>query len=394
MSKFISLENSVCAVDGFYANGIAAGLKSGGKKDLAFIYSDTVCDVAAIYTSNKMLAAPLQHAKKKGKIQSNFILVNSKNANAMTGVRGLTDIDAIFSSLLMKFPLVSPLMSSTGVIGVHLPTQKIIDAALKFDLNSRDGVAASQAIMTTDAFSKTTAFEVITDSGESFKIGAMAKGAGMINPAMATMLCFITTDINLPGEALQEILLRVNRLSFNAMSVDGDTSTNDTVFVMSNKKSACSDAVAFEEVLTKVMTFLAKEMVRDGEGATKLITYNVTGAKNDAEAETTAKALSNSLLIKTAFNGEDPNWGRIAMSVGACGVACHESTLTIAYEDIVLVDKGENLFDDALEKECERVLSKDTFSVNVDLGVAEGKFTAFGCDLGHEYVTINADYRT
>jgi len=394
MSKFLPLENSVCAVDGFYANGIAAGLKGKDQKDLAFLYSQEVCDVAAIYTSNKMLAAPLQHAKAKGTIKSNFILINSKNANAMTGKRGIADIDAIFSSLLMKFPLVSPLMSSTGVIGVHLPTQKIIDAALTFDLSSRDGVAASQAIMTTDAFSKTIAFEVQTADGKSFKIGAMAKGAGMINPAMATMLCFITTDINLPAVMVQAILERVNQKSFNAMSVDGDTSTNDTVFVMNSKKSSCSDEEAFEEALSKVMTFLAKEMVRDGEGATKLITYNVTGALNDKEAETTAKALSNSLLIKTAFNGEDPNWGRIAMSVGACGVECHESTLTIAYEDIVLVDKGENLFDDALETKCATVLQKDAFSVNVDLGVADGKFTAYGCDLGHEYVTINADYRT
>ncbi len=394
MFKFTPLENAVCAVEGFYANGIAAGLKKNNAKDLAFVYSDTVCDVAAVYTSNKMLAAPLQHAKAKGTIQSNFILINSKNANAMTGTRGVKDIDAIFSSLLMKFPLVSPLMSSTGVIGVHLPTEKIINAALTFDLSTRDGVAASQAIMTTDAFSKTIAYEVTTTSGESFRIGAMAKGAGMINPAMATMLCFITTDINLPQVMVQAVLDKVNKVSFNAASVDGDTSTNDTVFIMNNKKSNCEDTEAFEEALTKVMTFLAKEMVRDGEGATKLITYNVTGAANDKEAEIAAKSLSNSLLIKTAFNGEDPNWGRIAMSVGACGIECHESTLTIAYEDIVLVDKGENLFNDEMEKECARVLCKDAFEVNVDIGVGEGKFTAYGCDLGHEYVTINADYRT
>lgn len=394
MSKLIPLENAVCAVDGFYADGVIAGLKGGDKKDVAFIYSQSPCDIAAIYTSNKMLAAPLQHAKAKGQTQSNFILINSKNANAMTGKRGLEDIETIFKTLESKFNLVSPLMSSTGVIGVHLPVDKICEAALAFDLSKRDGVAASQAIMTTDAFSKTIAFEVQTTSGESFKIGAMAKGAGMINPAMATMLCFITTDINLPAVIVQAILERVNKKSFNAMSVDGDTSTNDTVFIMNNKKSNCSDESAFELALDKVMTFLAKEMVRDGEGATKLITYNVTGAYDDKEAEAVAKALSNSLLIKTAFNGEDPNWGRIAMSVGAAGVDCHESTLTIAYEDIVLVDKGENLFNDEMETKCASVLHKDAFAVNVDLGVADGKFTAFGCDLGHEYVTINADYRT
>ena len=395
MLKVTLIEGGVCATDGFYADGIAAGLKGGDKKDIAFIYADTVCDVSAIYTTNKMLAAPLQHAKAKGNIRSNFVLINSKNANAMTGKRGFQDIDTILDAVKAKFPQISsPLMSSTGVIGVHLPKEKIIDAALSIDLTSRNPDAAAEAIMTTDRFSKTIAFEVETEAGDTFKIGAMAKGAGMINPAMATMLCFITTDIAIDQEGVQHILERVNNQTFNAASVDGDTSTNDTVFVYANKKSNCSDSAAFEVALTKVMTFLAKEMVRDGEGATKLITYNVIGAEDDQAAEKVAKMLSNSLLIKTAFNGEDPNWGRIAMSVGASGVTCSESTLTIAYNDLLLVENGENLFNDALEVEAVKILKQDSFSVNVDLGVGEGRFTAYGCDLGHEYVTINADYRT
>lgn len=395
MLKLKPIDGGVCATPGFYADGIAAGLKGGDKKDLAFIYADTICDVAAVYTSNKMLAAPLRHAKAKGKIKSNFILVNSKNANAMTGEKGIKDIETIFASVQQKFPqIVSPLMSSTGVIGVHLPTQKIIDAALTFDLDKREGNSAAQAIMTTDRFSKQIAFEVETEDGERFTIGAMAKGAGMINPAMATMLCFITTDVKIEQGKLQTILERVNTQSFNAASVDGDTSTNDTVFVMTNQKAECNNLFAFEVALNKVMTFLAKEMVRDGEGATKLITYNVIGAESDKDAETVAKALSNSLLIKTAFYGEDPNWGRIAMSVGASGVNCHEGTLTIAYDDVLLVENGENLFNDAVEAAANEVLKKESFSVNVDLGVGEGRFTAYGCDLGYEYVKINADYRT
>ncbi|MDH5463976.1 MAG: bifunctional glutamate N-acetyltransferase/amino-acid acetyltransferase ArgJ [Thiovulaceae bacterium] len=395
MLKLTPNKDAICAVKGFYANGISAGLKPNGAKDLAFIYADTPCDVAAIYTTNKMLAAPLQHAKAKGKIKSNFLLINSKNANAMTGTKGVEDIETILKPLQEKFPqITSPLMSSTGVIGVYLPIEKITQAALKFDLNSKEPMAAAQAIMTTDRFSKTIAFDVETEEGNSFSIGAMAKGAGMINPAMATMLCFISTDIALPHDEVQKILERVNIKTFNAASVDGDTSTNDTVFVMNNHKSNCSDALAFEEALSKVMDFLAQEMVRDGEGATKLITYNVVGALDDSEAERAAKALSNSLLIKTAFNGEDPNWGRIAMSIGACGINCHESTLTIAYDDVLLVKKGQNLFNETVEKAAEAVLKKERFSVNVDLGVAQGCFTAYGCDLGHEYVKINADYRT
>lgn len=395
MLKLKPIEGAVCAVEGFYADGISGGLKADGAKDIAFIYADTVCDVAALYTSNKMLAAPLQHAKAKGAIKSNFVLINAKNANAMTGTQGLKDVDTILESIQNKFSdITSPLMSSTGVIGVHLPKEKIIDAALSFDLTKREGMAAAEAIMTTDRFSKTIAFEVETEEGETFRIGAMAKGAGMINPAMATMLCYITTDIAIEQSALQTILERVNHFSFNAASVDGDTSTNDTVFLMSNAKSGCTDRFAFEVALSKVMTFLAKEMVRDGEGATKLITYNVIGAANDDEAMKVAKNLSNSLLIKTAFYGQDPNWGRIAMSVGASGVHCQEATLTIAYDDILLLEAGENLFNDAVEEAAVAVLKQDAFSVNVDLGIGDGRFTSYGCDLGYEYVKINADYRT
>lgn len=395
MLKLKPIEGAVCAVEGFNADGISGGLKADGAKDIAFIYADTVCDVAALYTSNKMLAAPLQHAKAKGAIKSNFVLINAKNANAMTGTQGLKDVDTILESIQNKFSdITSPLMSSTGVIGVHLPKEKIIDAALSFDLTKREGMAAAEAIMTTDRFSKTIAFEVETEEGETFRIGAMAKGAGMINPAMATMLCYITTDIAIEQSALQTILERVNHFSFNAASVDGDTSTNDTVFLMSNAKSGCTDRFAFEVALSKVMTFLAKEMVRDGEGATKLITYNVIGAANDDEAMKVAKNLSNSLLIKTAFYGQDPNWGRIAMSVGASGVHCQEATLTIAYDDILLLEAGENLFNDAVEEAAVAVLKQDAFSVNVDLGIGDGRFTSYGCDLGYEYVKINADYRT
>ena len=393
MYKITSNDNGVCAPLGFYADGISAGLKKGGAKDMAFVYSDEVCALASVMTTNKMAAAPIRHAK--GIKQTNFVMINSKNANAMTGKPGLADIEEILESVKKtKNGLVNPLMSSTGVIGVRLPKEKIIAGTEKFDLSIKNPHAAAQAIMTTDRFSKEIAVDVELEDGKVFTIGAMAKGAGMINPAMATMLCYITTDAQISYIKMQEILERVNAKTFNAASVDGDTSTNDTVFLMANSRAVCYDDEAFEEALFMVMDFLAKELVRDGEGATKLVTYHVTGAYSNTEAEKVAKALSNSLLIKTALFGEDPNWGRIAMSVGASGAQCDEEKLTIAYEDVLLFKQGENLFNDEVEVRAAEIMKRDAFTINVDLGIGGGSFRAYGCDLGNEYVKINADYRT
>ena len=248
--------------------------------------------------------------------------------------------------------------------------------------------------MTTDSFSKEIAFSVELENGSSFNIGAIAKGAGMINPAMATMLCFITTDADVSKSEMQEILEVTTKTTFNAASVDGDTSTNDTVMLLSNAQSGAYNREAFKDALHKIMLFLAREMVRDGEGATKLVTYNVTGAKDDKEAEKVAKALSDSLLVKTALYGEDPNWGRIASTVGAAGVQADEETLSISFDELCVYDKGELLFDSIMEEKASKVMQKDIFTISCDLGIAEGKFTSFGCDLGYEYVKINADYRT
>lgn len=393
MYKITSNSEGVCAPLGFYADGISAGLKRDGAKDMAFVYSDTLCALASVFTTNKMAAAPIHHAKDVK--QTNFVMINSKNANAMTGKPGLADLEEILESVKKrKSGLVNPLMSSTGVIGVRLPKEKIIAGTEKFDLTAKNPHAAAKAIMTTDRFAKEIAVEVELEDGKVFTIGAMAKGAGMINPAMATMLCYITTDAQISYIKMQEILDRVNAKTFNAASVDGDTSTNDTVFLMANSRAVCYDEEAFEEALFMVMDFLAKEIVRDGEGATKLVTYHVTGAYSNAEAEKVAKALSNSLLIKTALFGEDPNWGRIAMSVGASGAECDEEKLTIAYEDVILFKDGENLFNDEIEARAAAVMKRDLFTINVDLGIGGGSFRAYGCDLGNEYVKINADYRT
>ena len=391
MYKIEELSSGVCASQGFFADGVSAGLKANNALDMAFIYSEKECEIASVFTTNKMTAAPIRHFRNKGNFKTNFVLINAKNANAMTGQAGIEDINEILTTCEN---VTNPVMSSTGVIGVRLPKQKIIDGIKLFDLTAKKPHEAAKAIMTTDSFSKEKAFEITLEDGSSFRIGAMAKGAGMINPAMATMLCFITTDAHVPKHEMQEILDEVTVSTFNAASVDGDTSTNDTVMLLSNALTTTYNREAFKEALHNIMLFLAKEMVRDGEGATKLVTYKVTGAKDDREAEKVAKALSDSLLVKTALYGEDPNWGRIASTVGASGVACDESTLSISFNELCVYNKGELLFDAQMEERASKVMQLDKFTISCDLGISSGKFTSFGCDLGYEYVKINADYRT
>jgi len=388
----IELSNDgVCAANGFFADGVSAGLKADDAKDMAFIYSEALCEVASLFTTNKMAAAPIKHFKAKGSFKTNFVLINSKNANAITGQAGISDIDEILSH---TNGMTNPIMSSTGVIGVRLPKEKIIDGIKLLDTTKKNPHDAAKAIMTTDSYSKECAFKITLDDGSSFSIGAMAKGAGMINPAMATMLCFITTDAKVSADEMQEALDLCVKTTFNAISVDGDTSTNDTVLLLSNAKSGAYNKIAFKDALHKVMHFLALEMARDGEGATKLVTYNITGAKDDSQAEKVAKALSDSLLVKTALYGEDPNWGRIASTVGASGVEASEETLKITFDNVCVYDKGEVFFDKEMEEKAAVVMGHQKFTIHCDLGIADGKFKAYGCDLGHEYVKINADYRT
>ncbi|MFY9094178.1 bifunctional glutamate N-acetyltransferase/amino-acid acetyltransferase ArgJ, partial [Aliarcobacter butzleri] len=316
-------------IDGFYCNGIHAGLKPNGNNDLGFIYTKEACTVAAVFTENKFQAAPLKHFLQYGEnFKTNFVLINSKNANALTGRKGIESINTLFSQL--DFDLINPVMSSTGVIGNPLPIEKLVTGAKKFDLTAKNGENLSKAIMTTDAYPKTCMYEVKLEDGTSFKIGAVAKGAGMINPNLATMLCFICTDAAAPYEDIKEALNINKETTFNAISVDGDTSTNDTVMVLANGKSNAYDKEAFKEVLRLVMHDMAMLMVADGEGAKKVAAFEVINAKDDKQAEIAAKALSNSLLVKTALFGEDPNFGRIASTIGASRIDCDEEKLVIS----------------------------------------------------------------
>ena len=391
MFRITPIENGICAVEGIYASGVNAGFKKDGF-DLGFIRSDKEMDIVYLFTTNKFQAAPIKYVLLKNIKKTNFILANSKNANALTGEDGIKDIVEILEFLSTKILVKNPLMSSTGVIGVRLDKEKIKKGIEKFDFNERNSNKFAKAIMTTDSFPKVVAFEVEGEFGK-FRIGGVAKGAGMINPAMATMLCFITTDANIPENEMKEILSEINEVIFNAISVDGDTSTNDSVFLMTTR-SADYEKEAFREALKKVMQKLALDIVRDGEGATKAVAFVVSGAKDKNEAKIVAKNLTNSLLVKTALFGEDPNWGRIASTVGASGVECYEKRLKIAFENVVVYDRGKIIFDRETERKAHEIMKRKEFKIYVDLGIGDGEFTAYGCDLSYDYVKINAEYRT
>jgi len=363
--------------------------------DVAFIRSVSPCDISARFTTNKFQAAPIKHYQKYPKdFQTNFILMNSKNANAMTGEQGVEDIEEIFTRLDDYIPTKNPIMSSTGVIGYRLNIDKITSAFDKFDFNAKNSDRTARAIMTTDKFKKELAFEVELDGGNSFNIAGICKGAGMINPAMATMLCFIVTDANIPKEDMEELLTEATEKSFNRISVDGDTSTNDTVMLLANRLSGEYDKEAFREALNKITFELAMMILKDGEGANKLVAFEVKGAKNEEEAKIASKALSNSLLVKTALFGQDPNWGRIASTIGASGVECNEEKLTIYYDNLLIYSNQQRELDSAREEKAFEIMKKDSFKIICDLGIGDGEFTSYGCDLSYDYVKINAEYRT
>jgi len=398
LSKFTisAIENGLENVEGFYCGATNVGMRPDETQgDVAFIRSDTMCDISAVFTNNTFQAAPIKHFQQYPQnFKTNFVLINAKNANAMTGEKGIEDIQTIMSALFSKQTVNNPIMSSTGVIGYRLPVDKIISAFDTLDFNEKNSNAAAYAIMTTDSFKKELAYKIKLEDGNTFHIAAICKGAGMINPAMATMLCFIITDADVPKSDMDALLLSSTEKSFNRISVDGDTSTNDTVMLLSNKKSGNYNKEAFETVLNKIMFELAMMILRDGEGANKLVAFEVKGAKSLDDAKTASMALSNSLLVKTALFGEDPNWGRIASTIGASGIACDEKKLTIHYDDLLIYSDAYRELDATREKQAYTIMKKDMFTITCDLGLGEESYISYGCDLSYDYVKINAEYRT
>ncbi len=396
MFTLTELEKGLENVQGFYCGATNVGLRPDTEQgDVAFIHSEVPCDISAVFTSNTFQAAPIKHFQKYGKdFQSNFVLMNAKNANAMTGDKGVEDIETILSVLSEKVDTLNPVMSSTGVIGYRLPQDEITSAFNTLDFYAKDSDAAARAIMTTDSFKKELAYKIELDDGSSFNIAAICKGAGMINPAMATMLCFIITDADIPKTDMDTLLLGSTEQSFNRISVDGDTSTNDTVMLLANKQSGVYHKEAFQEALNKIMFELAMMILRDGEGANKLVAFEVKGAKTQEDAKKASMALSNSLLVKTALFGEDPNWGRIASTIGASGIACDDETLTIYYDDLLIYSDKFRELDKAREEQAYIIMKQDSFKVTCDIGLGDATYTSYGCDLSYEYVKINAEYRT
>jgi len=394
--NIIELENGLENVQGFYCGATNVGMRPDETQgDVAFIRSEVPCDISAVFTSNTFQAAPIKHFQKYPKgFQTDFVLINAKNANAMTGEKGIADIETILSTLFNKQKVLNPVMSSTGVIGYRLPIDKITSAFDTLDFKAKHSDDAARAIMTTDSFKKELAYKVELEDGTSFNIAAICKGAGMINPAMATMLCFIVTDADVAKADMDILLSESSEQSFNRISVDGDTSTNDTVMLLSNKQSAVYNKEAFSEALNKMMFELAMMILRDGEGANKLVAFEVKGAKNIEEAKTASMALSNSLLVKTALFGEDPNWGRIASTIGASGIECDEETLTIHYDDLLIYSSAFRELDKEREEKAYAIMKKEAFKVTCDIGFGEASYTSYGCDLSYEYVKINAEYRT
>jgi len=397
MFNLFSLKGGLNNVEGFFCDGVNVGLKNSPEDDgdVAFIRSNVPCDIAARFTANKFQAAPIKHYQEYPKdFQTNFILMNSKNANAMTGVQGVEDIHTLFKELEKHHPLQNPIMSSTGVIGYRLNQEKIASGFSKFDYNAKNSDKAARSIMTTDKFKKELAFKIELDDGSSFTLAAICKGAGMINPAMATMLCFITTDANIPKADMEALLTEATEGSFNRISVDGDTSTNDTIMLLANKVSGAYNKEAFREALNKITFELAMMILKDGEGANKLVAFEVKGAKSEEEARRASIALSNSLLVKTALFGEDPNWGRIASTIGASGINCDDSTLTIHYDNLLIYSNEQRELDKEREEKAYVIMKNSSFKVICDLGLGEGEYTSYGCDLSYDYVKINAEYRT
>lgn len=383
-----------------------------GKYGVTIIYSPN-STASALFTSNKVVAAPVKYTKnvlKKGIISAVF--VNSGNANCFTGEQGFKDCETLVGlvSNELDVPKDEIAISSTGVIGREMPIDIISKVAnesfSRLGNSPEDSLAAAKAIMTTDTFPKECAVEVTLTNGETVKIAGITKGSGMIAPNMGTMLSFIVTDAVVPADDINKALKKSADISFNMIVVDGDESTNDTCLMMANGSSGIevvSDGKLddnFQEALNYVCINLAKKMARDGEGATKFIEANVCGAKNENDAKLAAKSIISSSLFKSAVFGGDPNWGRIVSAIGYSGCDLNPDIVTIAIAneeyDVDLVKDGKILaFENTPNLEiAEKVMQSKNVVVNIDMHLGDGEATAWGCDLTYDYVKINAEYTT
>ena len=389
----------VTSPGGFLAGAVHAGIKyqDQSRLDLGILFSRVPCTAAAVFTTNKVKAAPvLLDQKRLQKGKATAVVMNSGCANACTGKQGMADALEM-TELAARHTGVKPedvLAANTGVIGVTLPMERIRKAIPKVALTVRGGHDLARAIMTTDTVPK----EAAVKAGD-FTIGGMVKGSGMIHPNLATLLCFLTTDAAVDNDLLGKALRKAVAISFNMLSIDGDNSTNDTVLIMANGTSGGEPiakgsrmAGVFQQALNKLCVYLARETARDGEGATKLIEVKVKGAASTKDARLAARTIVSSSLVKAAVHGSDPNWGRVLAAAGRSGAALEESKTELYIGDTRVVKDGAPV---AFDKKAvvKHLDGKEVF-ITLNLHLGKGEATAWGCDLSEEYVKINAEYTT
>lgn len=404
IGKKMAEKNNKISCPGFQAASVSSGLKKGGQLDLALVLSETSARVAGVFTKNTVKAAPvLLDIERLKRPTLRGIVVNSGNANACTGVEG--EYCALKTATVVEkevgLEAGEILVASTGVIGVPLPIEKVVSAApgLVRSLSPKPGAwrDASRAMMTTDAFAKSASVSAVI-GGEEVTIAAVAKGAGMIRPDMATMLAFFFTDANIGKAALKSALKESVARSFNSISVDNDMSTNDTALIFANALSSAreikadsKDHRAFKALLTELSVDVAKMIVRDGEGAKHFIEINLKGAASEAEAKKAAWAIADSMLVKTAFAGGDPNWGRIIAAVGASGVKMKPDNFDITLNGVRVASGG---IDTKKERQAARAIKTQEVILECDLKSGRSGATVWTSDLTADYVKINSEYRT
>jgi len=389
--------------EGFSSGAVAAEVKYSNRKDLMLLSADAPCSAAALFTTNLCCAAPVMLSRKhleQSASSIRAIVCNSGNANAATGAQGMNDALAMAEAAARELALKPEevLVASTGVIGQLLPMEKVLGgiASLPSTLQRDSVIDTARAIMTTDTFPKFFTLEVRHSRGK-VRLSGLAKGSGMICPNLATMLAFIATDADIAPSLLQKALQSANRSSFNAITVDGDTSTNDMVAILASGtgpeiEGESMDYTFFCEALEALMTFLAKLIVIDGEGAAKLVEINVVGASDQRDAELAARTIAQSSLVKTAIHGEDANWGRVVAAAGRSGARFNQDDLELYFNDLNVLKPG--FIADFSEESAAEIMATNSYSITLRIGSGPGHARIWTCDLSKEYVDINGSYRS
>ena len=399
ISNIEKISGGLETVNGFRFSSIKCGIRYENRLDYTIIVSDVPCNAAGVFTTNKIFAAPVKICRERINNPVTAILINATNANACTGDDGYTNAAILTGDIADRLNTApdSILMASTGIIGRQLPVDKMLKShnLLLSGLSGSNGSSVADAIMTTDTIPKARAARFKCGSRE-YSIAGVAKGAGMIAPDMATLLSFIITDAPVKKSDLDKIFKAAINKTFNSITIDGDTSTNDTAIILSPASetplSEEMDLETFKEALEYILFELAELLMSDGEGVTKVVRVNVLNAADNREALLIAKSVSNSLLVKTAIFGNDPNWGRIACAAGYSGADVNEKSLSISIENIALFKNGRT--EDVNYNTLGEILKRKNYSININIGIGDGRASVLTSDLSYEYVRINAEYST